>query len=204
MNTTKQNIKFKSKDLFNSNGIQATSLRQIAVALNISQGNLNYHYKTKQEIIEELYFELVEKIDAEISAITEHFSSLAILYTSTEKSMNIFFDYRFLLRDIYFVFRENKKIRSHYIQLQEIRRASFRSLFDVMIDQNLFRQEEFPNEYDRLYERINIIGDNWINAFELFNPSQKNPVQYYQGLLFETIYPYLTVSGKKEFAEIAF
>ena len=204
MNNTRQNIKDAARDLFNSNGIQATTLRQIALALNISQGNLNYHYRTKQEIIEELYFELVKKMDIEMSAITEQFSSLATLYQSTEKSMNIFFDYRFLLRDIYFVFRENEKIRTHYIQLQEMRKASFKSLFDMMIRQNIFRQEEFTNEYNRLYERINIIGDNWINASELFNQIHKNSVQYYQGLLFETIYPYLTVSGKKEFAKIAF
>lgn len=204
MNNTRQNIKDAARDLFNSNGIQATTLRQIAMALNISQGNLNYHYRTKQEIIEELYFELVKKMDVETSAITEQFLSLATLYQSTEKSMNIFFDYRFLLRDIYFVLRENEKIRTHYIQLQEMRKASFRSLFDLMIHQNIFRQEEFANEYNRLYERINIIGDNWINASELFNQIHENSVQYYQGLLFETIYPYLTVAGKKEFAKIAF
>lgn len=202
MANTKQNILDKSKELFNLNGIQATTLRQIALALNMSQGNLNYHFKTKQDIVEALYFELVQKMDAEMASMTLQFSALTILYHSAENSMRIFYQYRFLMRDMYLILRESEKIKTHYVHLQEGRKKQFRNLFEFMIQKEVLRREEFLNEYDRLYERMNILGDNWINAFELFKTDQNDPIKYYQNLLFEMIYPYLTVEGKKQFMEL--
>lgn len=202
MKNTRQKILNKSKELFNTNGSQATTLRQIAVALGISQGNLNYHFKLKQDIVEGLYFELVQKMDLEIHALSHSFSAFSALHQSAESSMQILYEYRFLTRDMYLIFRESDKIRAHYITLQEIRKVQFLSLFELMIENKLLRQEELSNEYDRLYERMNILGDNWINAFELFRSNHENPAKYYLGLLFEVIYPYLTDIGKKQFMEI--
>ena len=48
---------------------------------------------------------------------------------------------------------------------------------------------------------MTILGDNWINAFELFKINQDDAVVYYHNLLFEMIYPYLTNEGKKQFLD---
>ena len=75
-------------------------------------------------------------------------------------------------------------------------------LFDSMIQKNVLRREEFTNEYERLYERLMIIGDNWINASELFRIKEKEPTKYYLDLMFEMIYPYLTEKGKEEYNDL--
>lgn len=196
---TKEKILAQSKDSFNKNGVQKTTLRQIASALGMSQGNLNYHFKTKQDIIEQLYFDLVGELDKEMEVMTQSFSSLFTLYSSSEITMRIFYDYRFLLRDLYLIFRESQVIKEHYIKLQELRKRQFTLLFDSMIQESVLRPEELINEYDRLYERMMIVGDNWINTAELFSIEIKEPVAHYRGLLFEMIYPYLTEKGKEEY-----
>ena len=188
-----------SRILFNEKGVQSATLRQIAMALEMSQGNLNYHFKTKEDIVEALYFELVERVDEEMKTMTATYSMLSMLYTSAQKSMLIFYEYRFLLRDIYLIFREHEKIKNHYLGLQEFRKKQFLGLFESMIVQGVLRKEEFDAEYERLYERMNIIGDNWINAAGLFKGSDEEAVSYYHQLLFEVIYPYLTDKGKGEF-----
>lgn len=202
--STKERILEQSKDLFNAKGIQTTTLRQIASALEMSQGNLNYHFSTKQEIIECLYFDLVEKLNREMESMTQSFSSIAMMYDSTEISMRIFFDYRFLLRDMYLIFRENDTIKDHYIKLQELRKSQFSGLFGLMINNKVLRPEELSNEYIRLYERMMIVGDNWINAAELFSSDIKDTVDYYRDLLFEMVYPYLTDQGKEEYNNILY
>ena len=194
---TKEKIIEQSKSLFNKQGIQTTTLRQIASALGMSQGNLNYHFKTKQDIIECLYFDLVDKLNEEMATMTESFSSISTLYASAGISMQIFFEYRFLLRDIYLIFRENEKVKKHYIELQDVRKKQFMHLYNSMIQEGMLRPEEFTNEYERLYERMMIVGDNWVNASELFMEFIKEPIGYYQDLLFEMIYPYLTEKGKE-------
>lgn len=199
---TKQKILQQSKVLFNTHGFQKTTLRQIALSLSMSQGNLNYHFRTKNEIIESLYFELVEKLNIEMSTMTRQFSMLSALYQSAEKTMHIFYDYRFLLRDMYLIFRENHKIRDHYSDLQKTRNDQFKSLFESMISQEILRKEEFSKEYERLYERMSILGDNWINVSELLPVNAEDPAAYYQDLLFEMIYPYLTAKGKEEYVAL--
>ena len=58
---TKERILARAKGLFNEKGVQTTTLRQIASALGMSQGNLNYHLKTKQDKISRLYLDLAEE-----------------------------------------------------------------------------------------------------------------------------------------------
>lgn len=198
MKNTGQNILDKAREMFNGQGVQSTTLRQIATGLGMSQGNLNYHFKTKSELIEALYFELVAKMDVEMSAMSQGFSLLSTAFLSAEKSITIFYEYRFILRDMYSIFRENEKLKQHYVQLQELRAKQFKLMFDTMIEQGILRKPEIPKEYERLYERMNIVGDNWINPFELFG-SSKHSIAYYNELLFEMIYPYLSESGKKEY-----
>lgn len=185
--------------LFNQEGIKNITLHKIAAEMGISQGNLNYHFKTKQDIIEALYFELVDKMSNEMNAMSQHLSLLSRLFESAAKTMGIFYDYRFLMRDIYIILKENETIRSHYIQLQEIRKGQFREIFEGLKASHIMREEEFEKEYERLFERMNILGDNWINAQEVLKGELPNPVQYYQSLLFEIIYPYLTSQGKEQY-----
>jgi len=90
-----------------------------------------------------------------------------------------------------------KKIKSHYAALMQLRNEQFQSIFQSLIKANILRPEEFQLEYERLYQRMNIIGDSWINVYATFD--DKNSVAYYGDLLFEMIYPYLTEKGKKAY-----
>ena len=51
----KEKILLKAVELFNEQGISSTSPNQIAAALNISPGNLTYHFKTKAILVKEVY-----------------------------------------------------------------------------------------------------------------------------------------------------
>ena len=64
MNATKQKILMKSLELFNTSGISKTSLRTISDEVGISVGNLQYHFKKREDIIEALYFQLVAKMNS--------------------------------------------------------------------------------------------------------------------------------------------
>lgn len=53
----KQEIMDTAKHLFIKKGFHDTSMRDIAAALNISVGNLTYHYKKKEDLIEAILLE---------------------------------------------------------------------------------------------------------------------------------------------------
>jgi AcrR family transcriptional regulator len=196
MRNTKLKIKQKALELFNENGISDTTLRQIAGAMGISQGNLNYHYPTKKELIHELYFDLVAIINENLSAINLQQGFIDLLYLFSKSIMQDFYKYRFIMRDFYKILRAYPEIKAHYNELYQTRRQQIIGIFEGLIAQGLMREPEFEQEYHRLFERMTILGDNWINAAEIYDTDMKNPVDYYVVILAEIMYPYLTQEGK--------
>lgn len=63
MYNTKQKILDASVRLFNENGIDSVRLQQIAEEVGISVGNLAYHYKNKEAIIELVYDQVFEEFN---------------------------------------------------------------------------------------------------------------------------------------------
>lgn len=189
-------------ELFNKEGLKDVTLRQIAKAMNISQGNLNYHYRAKSDIVSALYFQLVDRMNIEMSQLVQNQPIMSFLSKSSLISMRVLFEYRFITKDLYAVLDSDEELKQHYVGLQKMRKQQFLMLFENMIEGGLLRPEELNNEYERLYERMNILGDNWINAAALLRDNSKSIVDYYHSLLFEVIYPYLTERGKEEFRNL--
>ena len=53
----KSEILVKARELFNTNGYNEVSMRNIADALGISVGNLTYHFKRKEDLVEAVVLE---------------------------------------------------------------------------------------------------------------------------------------------------
>ena len=201
MKGTKDKIRETALHLFNEQGLSETALRDIASSLQISPGNLTYHYRHKEDLIEALYFELVEKLDVQLRMNANAEDMLEWVIRVNAHFMRLLYAYRFFLRDLYLIMGAYGSIRTHYQELQQRRTREFLQIFDLLIEQGLMRPPEFEQEYERLYERMNILGDNWINAMKLLNSRLDNPVVYYSGLLLESLYPYLTKTGKTRLLE---
>ncbi|WP_340152260.1 TetR/AcrR family transcriptional regulator [uncultured Marivirga sp.] len=201
MKDTRAKILEAALGLFNEYGMVNVSLRQIAQALSISQGNLNYHFKLKEEIIETLYFQLVSEMDQQMNELDSAENELSTLYQMSLKTMEKMYKYKFILIDFIHLMRENKSIKSHYTELIQRRSEEFQHMFQSLVKSKLLRPQEFENEYQRLYKRMNILGDSWINFQLTFEPNKG--LKHYCNLLFEIIYPYLTKNGKEAFRNIS-
>ena len=95
MKKTKEIILDTSLELFNSLGLSKVTLRTIANKMEISQGNLNYHFKKREDIIETLYFQLVQNIDSSISSMKEPKNPFQLLVSISQTIMSNFYEYRF-------------------------------------------------------------------------------------------------------------
>ncbi|NQZ77062.1 MAG: TetR family transcriptional regulator [Ekhidna sp.] len=199
---TKERIALNALELFNNQGVKEVTLRQIANSLKISHGNLNYHYKLKEQIISDLYYRLVEELDIEMNKLEIHQNDLSMLYESSAITMKILYRFRFLLKDLYSILSADSSLKDHYLGLQKLRKTQYLTLFTRLQSAKIIRNEDFKGEFSRLYERMNILGDNWINASIFFMGDSPQIVAYYHELLFELIYPYLTEKGKKLYLEM--
>lgn len=203
MNTTKKKILDASRKLLNQKGLSAVSQRTIANHLEMSPGNLTYHFKKRNDIIEALYFELVEKMDQAFLEVAGSKGLLDSLHQLTKKTMYYLFDYRFMMLDFIQVMREYPNIKKHYQQLMIMREQQFQMFFQLLIQEKLMREENLPNEYKNLILRMMILGDFWLSNAEISSERMtKKQVENYFEITVQTIYPYLTAKGKRQFLKI--
>ncbi len=200
MKKTKGKILDTSLELFNTFGLSRVTLRTIAKEMGISQGNLNYHFKKRNDIIETLYFQLVQNIDHSMTNIQQSKNVLQLLVSISQTIMSNFYEYRFFLLDFVQIMRENKKIKTHYSELTVQREQQFSILFNLLIENDLMRKEILPNEYKNLYKRFQVLGDFWISDAEILNSKiTKKTISTYSEILTQAIFPYLTSKGQKEY-----
>lgn len=203
MKNTKAVILNTALDLFNKEGLGKVTLRTIANKMGISQGNLNYHFKKREYIIEALYFQLVGRIDENMSKHEDQSIGLQSLFSISSIMMESFFRYRFFMLDFALIMRENDKIKKHYLQLTKLREKQFTKLFNVLIKSKILRKEVLPNEYLFLYKRFQILGDFWISSAEITaSRLNKKMLKEYSDIINQAIFPYLTATGKKAYFEL--
>ncbi len=203
MKNTKEAILSTALELFNLDGLSKVTLRTIANKMGISQGNLNYHFKKRDDIIETLYFQLVSQIDEIMLKKQSKTVGLQSLLSLSSAIMESFYDYRFSLLDFVQVMRENKKISTHYLQLIKMRQEQFINLFKLLVDNSVMRKEVLPNEHLFLYKRFQILGDFWISSATVTHSRlSKSMIQEYSYIINQAIFPYLTSKGKKEYCKL--
>ena len=88
MKNTRKNILNASKVLFNELGYSQVTIRMIALQLNMSSGNLNYHFKKRENIVKSrlnvyltnnlLVFYLSTCLSCTICRLLNHLSTLQI------------------------------------------------------------------------------------------------------------------------------
>ncbi|MBK6952770.1 MAG: TetR family transcriptional regulator [Crocinitomicaceae bacterium] len=190
-------------NLFNEKGLAQVSLRTIAESMRISPGNLTYHFKKREEIVEALYYEFVAEVE-------ERFEEMNL----SEIKLNLVFDlilmltetrlkYRFLMRDFTTLIAENPSIKKHYVAVIKKRKSQSMGIFDHLIEQKILRPAELENEYEHLYERIQILGNFWItSALMQGNKMTNATVERNFEMVVQIMYPYLTNKGKREWERL--
>ena len=73
----------------------------IALKMNMSSGNLNYHYKKREDIFEALYFEMVSEFDERVKKLTDIEISIEQIKIDIERSMERMLEYIFFWTDLY-------------------------------------------------------------------------------------------------------
>ena len=103
--STRDRILEASLRLFNEEGVAAVSTHRIAAELGMSPGNLHYHFRSKQAIVQRLFMrfesELVPCIDAAagVTALDDLWLSLHLTFEAVSA-------YRFIYRDIGYLLNE--------------------------------------------------------------------------------------------------
>ncbi|MEZ5024061.1 MAG: TetR/AcrR family transcriptional regulator [Chitinophagales bacterium] len=93
---SKKEVNFRGcENTFNEKGYSQVTIRMIALKVNMSSGNLNYHYKKREDIFEALYFDMVAAFDERINRLADTEISIEQIKIDVERSMRRMLDYTF-------------------------------------------------------------------------------------------------------------
>ncbi|MGB0524212.1 MAG: TetR/AcrR family transcriptional regulator [Flammeovirgaceae bacterium] len=199
MSSTKEKILKEAVRLFNEKGYAHVSLRDIAKAIGISQGNLTYHYKTKVMLMMAIYERMLEESQTYIMPggflTLHHF----------EQMLNKFYvyqhKYRFFFIDIVHISRTYPDLGLMYEKSVYQRMADGRKLIDYYVETGRMKPEDEFIDYGRLGHSIWMVSAFWLSQREIIPDAavqEASPIQH----LWHLVMPVLTEKGLEEYREI--
>jgi AcrR family transcriptional regulator len=105
---TKDRIVQTSIELFNRSGIVAVTTNHIAKELNISPGNLYFHFANKEEIIRQIFRQMAKETYDLWK--TKKSNKLMHPLELIEKNFELFWRYRFFHREMYYLRRKDAQL----------------------------------------------------------------------------------------------
>ncbi len=188
---------------FNESGTGPATVRSIAEEVGISHGNLCYHYKNTDALIEALYDRLVEEVDEQVLREYGLENGLEVMVQQAEATFHLLYKYRFLLLDFVRIIRRIDSVREKFRVLIQLRRQQFRIGLNHLIAQGLMREEWEPGLYDHLITNMLIVGDNWIAHAEIhFDEKGEHVIAYYLQAFLGLLVPYFTDEGLREYRQV--
>jgi len=111
---TKDRIIDMALRLFNDMGTSAISTNHIAVALEMSPGNLYYHFHNKEEIIRAILKRMIERRKEVYALPADRPPALADLQRMVQGNFSLLWDYRFFYRELNALMQKDAVLKERY------------------------------------------------------------------------------------------
>ncbi|REL33724.1 TetR/AcrR family transcriptional regulator [Rhodohalobacter sp. SW132] len=202
MSQTKIKILATALTLFNRHGLPSVSQHKISDELGISPGNLTYHFRQKDDIVEALYFDMVTEMNELFEDAKTEPAGINDFIEITDRMFRLMMKYRFIFIDIIYLLRNNAAIASDCQKVFAIRKEQFLDTIEQLVKKEVLREEKLPREYDYFFRRLELLTDFYLPASELTGEYSENMSSAdFRKQVIYSIYPYLTPKGLKELPE---
>ena len=187
----KEKIRNKALELFNTYGYESVKMRDISNALNISPGNLTYHYKKKSDIIYAIVTQQQKEHQSRKSTNDMTFEEINDLLKANVEHQKKYFFYFNNVTELPRKYPEIAKIqtdvkRDFYILFKEI--------FHNLVIKGLMKPEIVEGAYDDLAFSIVSIVVFWTQETFLQNDFVETPKNLLS-IVWNIIRPNLTDEG---------
>jgi AcrR family transcriptional regulator len=158
---TKQRILETSLALFNAHGEPNITTNHIADELEISPGNLYYHFRNKDDIIEQIFVRFEERMDAALAAPIERLPELEDIWLQLHLVFECISEYRFLYRDIVDILSRNRMLRLRFARILKRASDNAASVMRGLVRSGAMRAS--AAEVDATATNILVIATFWMN-----------------------------------------
>ncbi len=166
---TAQRIAEVTLELFNRFGEPNVSTTLISAELNISPGNLYYHFPSKDALVNHLFdaYEaaMLGLLDA-AADVRDVEDAWFFLHSLFEQVWN----HRFLYRDLNNLLSGNRHLETHFHAVLERKTQAFRHLLESLAAAGLMRID--PDSVETLSASMSVMATYWLSYEYVRNPRQ--------------------------------
>lgn len=170
---TRERIFETSLRLFNQFGEPNVTTTVISDEMNISPGNLYYHFRNKDEIIEEIFRVFEREIEETLAAPGERATDVEDIWLFLHVQFELIWKYRFLYRDLNDLLSRNRIVETHFRRILEHAVRTAALLCKGMATVGQMRANE--REIDALATNMVVVSTYWLSYEYVREP--RNPVE---------------------------
>ncbi|CTP85472.1 TetR/AcrR family transcriptional regulator [Xanthomonas graminis] len=158
---TGQRILDTALAMFNAQGEPHVTTNHIADELEISPGNLYYHFRNKDDIIEHLFARYEERMDAALELPSARLPGLEDIWLQLHLVFECIWDYRFLYRDLIEILSRSRRLRLRFARI--LRRAddSTQAVFQGLAQAGALRAT--AQELGGIATNVLVVATFWLN-----------------------------------------
>jgi AcrR family transcriptional regulator len=158
---TRQRILDASLSMFNAQGEPNVTTNHIADELEISPGNLYYHFRNKDDINEHLFGRYEERIDTDLAAPSGRLPGLEDVWLQLHLVFECIWDYRFLYRDLVDILSRNRRLRMRFARILKRADEQAHRVMRGLVQAGVMRAS--AAELDAAATNILVIATFWMN-----------------------------------------
>jgi AcrR family transcriptional regulator len=201
---TRERILELSLALFNDFGEPNTTTTIIADEMNISPGNLYYHFRNKDEIVNSIFSEFEKQMDGLLAVPAQRKVGVEDVWLYLHLVFELMWKYRFIYRDLNDLLSRNRIIETHFKRILDDSTRVALLLGHGMREAG--ELEASDGELKSLSTNMVLVATYWLNFEYVRNP--RKPIDSaamgrgaYQ--MMSMVAPYLKGDARRLFEKLA-
>ncbi|MBP6597226.1 MAG: TetR/AcrR family transcriptional regulator [Arenimonas sp.] len=169
---TRQRILDTSLSMFNLQGEPNVTTNHIADELEISPGNLYYHFRNKDDIIEQLFQRYEERMDTALVSPEGRLRDLEDIWLQLHLVFECIWEYRFLYRDLVDILSRNRRLRLRFARILKRAADGASTGMRGLVQAGVMRAS--AAEVDATATNILVIATFWMNYASVRGDKDEN------------------------------
>src|SRR6185295_15007518 len=147
--------------MFNAQGEPNVTTNHIADELGISPGNLYYHFRNKEDIVEQVFSRYEARMDQALHVPEDRLPNLEDIWLQLHLVFECMWDYRFLYRDLVDILSRNRKLKLHFGRMLNRAAASATEVLKGLAQAEIMRATS--DEIRASAENVLLVTTFWLN-----------------------------------------
>lgn len=199
---TREKILQQALVLFNKKGVNQVSALEISQVLEISYGNLTYHFKNKEALVLALYQRLQKELNVSINNLVAQIFEENYRLNLVHETFEITWKYRFVYLDLSSLMLQFDTIRKAEKTYAQNREKIMTKAKEYLIREG-FLKPAIQVDYKLTIRSLSLLLHSWIRDASLFYADKDmDKIDTYVAMFYNVALPNFTEKGIQKYQQL--